>query len=505
MFNVPQTTPVAKTLHAWQQTCLDKQIATHRSGGTDFVVGAGVGSGKTFQALTFAKWGLDLDEFQMVIVLVPRGGIRDEWINEAKGLGINLSPALSSSDVRRATEFGIPSRLHGFVLTYQLLSGLVNDLKALCLQHKILLAVDEGHHLSEENLWGASVMEAGDDAVFRLGLSGTPYRSDATKIPLLHYEDGVGLPHHNYSYGEALDDGVVAPVGFRFLGGTGLFTIPKLGLGQTRISYATDYGDNEKMLNLRQNLFLEESDEWLDFAFDEAHKHLCELRQRDNFPWGGLAVFNRVETAKALAERMRKKHGIKIKLIVADEKTGEAVKAFNESKDEWVFSITKIAEGINIPRLRVLSYLSTVTSRLFFDQVWGRVIRLHKDFSAVGQFAAVFLPADPRLKAYVEDIREMVKHALEKSAEKTEVTAREIDLFEQPTPDGEPEFVVVHEISGDMDGLACGDELFSEEEVERAVQYFRIHSPNAGGLLPIFQQVQLYNDIVCGGRDERAV
>jgi type I site-specific restriction endonuclease len=62
-----------------------------------------------------------------------------------------------------------------------------------------------------------------------------------------------------------------------------------------------------------------------------------------------------------------------------------------------------VSEGVDIPRLKLLVYLTNITTALFWHQAIGRIVRpgpmLGSDDSAV-----VYYPADPRLTALAEDI-----------------------------------------------------------------------------------------------------
>jgi superfamily II DNA or RNA helicase len=67
-----------------------------------------------------------------------------------------------------------------------------------------------------------------------------------------------------------------------------------------------------------------------------------------------------------------------------------------------------VSEGVDIPRLRVLIYATNITTRLFFRQAIGRVIR------GPEPPAVVFLPADPLLLQFAAEIRQERLEALRK-------------------------------------------------------------------------------------------
>ena len=69
--------------------------------------------------------------------------------------------------------------------------------------------------MGDHAAWGVRAREAFDGAVFRLLLSGTPFRSDSAPIPWVSYdEDGVSQADYVYGYAQALVDGVCRPITF---------------------------------------------------------------------------------------------------------------------------------------------------------------------------------------------------------------------------------------------------------------------------------------------------
>lgn len=67
-----------------------------------------------------------------------------------------------------------------------------------------------------------------------------------------------------------------------------------------------------------------------------------------------------------------------------------------------------VSEGVDIRRLRVLVYATNVLTDLSFRQIIGRVIRT--DAGNPDDSGLVVLPADPRLVAIAEAIRDERQH-----------------------------------------------------------------------------------------------
>ena len=83
------------------------------------------------------------------------------------------------------------------------------------------VVLDEIHHAGESATWGTALRTAFDGARQRLALSGTPFRSDASAIPFVSYdEERRCAPDFVYGYGAAVSDGVCRPLAFRLLDAT---------------------------------------------------------------------------------------------------------------------------------------------------------------------------------------------------------------------------------------------------------------------------------------------
>ena len=101
-----------------------------------------------------------------------------------------------------------------------------------------------------------------------------------------------------------------------------------------------------------------------------------------------------------------------------------------------------VSEGVDIPRLRVGVYATTVTTELFFRQAVGRFVRWQTDRG--GQKAYVFLPDDPRLRHHAFAIAEARRHVLRPPSTQDDT------VF---TPEGEAAFDSVDEL-GDPEQLS---------------------------------------------------
>jgi hypothetical protein len=69
-------------------------------------------------------------------------------------------------------------------------------------------------------------------------------------------------------------------------------------------------------------------------------------------------------------------------------------------------AVNMVSEGVDIPRLRVVIYLTNRLTLLSFRQIVGRVVRTDPD--NVDDHGRVYLPADPRLLAMAKEVTDTV-------------------------------------------------------------------------------------------------
>jgi superfamily II DNA or RNA helicase len=135
--------------------------------------------------------------------------------------------------------------------------------------------------------------------------------------------------------------------------------------------------------------------------FEEAHKKLQWLRNPEN-PFvdttaGGLVVAENKAAARRIVDIIEDLTGTKPRLVLSDiEKAGDQIKGFRESNEEWIVTVKMVSEGVDIKRLRVLTYMSNVMSELFIAQVLGRITRYRSDLPSE-QTAYFYMLAYPPL------------------------------------------------------------------------------------------------------------
>ena len=419
-------------LRPWQSTAFER-FTTSTS--PDFLAVATPGAGKTTFALACAVATLSTHPSRLVVV-APTSHLKLQWARAAHRVGLEL-------DIDWAPGQALARDVHGLVTTYQqvatgaateALRGIVTD---------GLVILDEIHHAGDERAWGTSVQHAFATARRRLALSGTPFRSDSAAIPFVTYETtaegDLARSDITYGYAEALrDGGVVRPVYFPRFDGQMEWSSPAGDV--VRASFADELTRDQTSARLRTALSLD--GDWLPQVLDQADRRLRTIRS-EHPDAGGLVIAMDVEHAHGIARMLRDRFRVPADVVVSDDPTSSrTIAEFAANDRPWLVSVRMVSEGVDIPRLRVAVYATTVATELFFRQAVGRVVRWQQ--GRPDQRAYVFIPDDPRLRTHAFAIAEARRHVLNPPMVDDDSTAGGPDDPNrpdptQPDPLGDPE------------------------------------------------------------------
>jgi superfamily II DNA or RNA helicase len=419
--------PLHRADRLWQSECLTAIEAVFAAGGRQFLACVTPSGGKTRFGAEWARRLLVNGVIDAVVVLAPSDNIRAGWVEEAANFGMDLSGAVDASVVVRGfPSYDDGSKIHGCVVTYQWLSQNGDLLAQLVKSRRVLLLADEAHHTSNENSWGVALRQSLMDAAFRLALTGTPFRTDDAQIPLLDYDkNGVGEAHYEYSYGRALRDGVVAPVHFRW--NSGIFEQLQSDGSKKVVDLDTLVHSDQETLNGLLTDITQHGSAFVYELLDRAHKDEL-LKHRANDPKGaprsaGLVIAPDVKAAESAFWYLTNVLGAKAVLVhneVAD--AAKILKDFKNSSDEWLVSVAMVSEGVDIPRLKVLAYVTNRQTQLHFVQAVGRVSRFLSmskgggetvNLPPLNQLAYVYLPKLPLFEQFASEIEKSVPHNIE--------------------------------------------------------------------------------------------
>ena len=390
--------PADRPLRAWQQAAA---AAVFSHSGDAFLASATPAAGKTTFGLHVAHRMLAEGRVVRVAVVAPTTHIARQWAADAARYGMDLEP-------NRPNAAGPePRDRHGIAVTYQTVAAGPAVHRRRCAEVPTLLIADEPHHMGEQAAWGRSTVEAFARARFRLLLSGTPFRTDATPIPWVPYDaDGVSEPDFAYGYTDALLDHVCRPVTFHLNDGD----MEWMSDGRRRSADFT-VGLPAAEAARRLRTALDPDGDWIAHVLRDAVLRLERIRAGDHPDAGGLVVAADKEHAEALAERLARVAGERPEIVTSDAPDASArIARFAAGSGTWLVSVLMVSEGVDVPRLRVGVYATSARTDLFFRQVVGRFTR--RTPVPADQMSHVFLPADPTLKRLAAQVEEERRHAV---------------------------------------------------------------------------------------------
>jgi superfamily II DNA or RNA helicase len=388
------------SLRGWQREAFREYFRTPRR---DYLLVATPGAGKTAFALIIAAELLARREVAAVTVVTPTEHLKHQWAQAAHAFGIKMDSAYKNAQGRVSADYTAVAVTYAQVAAHPALHRQRTE------NRRTLVIFDEIHHAGDALSWGEAVREAFDPARRRMGLTGTPFRSDANPIPFVTYTqelDGTrrSSADYVYGYGPALDDGIVRPVIFLAYSG--------------EMRWRTRAGDEitgtlgapmtSDQLAQAWRTALDPEGEWVARVLDAADRRLTEVR-RGMPDAAGLVIASDHDDARAYAALLRRVTGARPVVVLSDDKAASRkIAAFSASEDRWMVAVRMVSEGVDIPRLAVGVFATSVSTALFFAQAVGRFVRARRR----GETASVFLPSVPVLLGYAAELEAERDHVL---------------------------------------------------------------------------------------------
>jgi superfamily II DNA or RNA helicase len=410
-------------LRGWQKAAYREYFGRPRR---DFLLVATPGAGKTAWALTVAAELLARREIAALTVVTPTEHLKHQWARSAHYVGISLDSSYRNAQGRASADFT------GVAVTYAQVAAHPVLHRARTENRRTLVIFDEIHHGGDALSWGDAVREAFDPARRRLGLTGTPFRTDTNPIPFVTYApepDGSrrSVSDYVYGYGPALSDGVVRPVIFLAYSG--------------EMRWRTRAGDEiagtlgtpmlPDQLAQAWRTALDPEGEWVQRVLEAADKRLTEVR-RGMPDAAGLVIATDHEDARAYAARLRRLTGRRPVVVLSDDPAAsKKIASFADSDARWMVAVRMVSEGVDIPRLAVGVYATSVGTALFFAQAVGRFVRARQR----GETASVFLPSIPVLLGYAAELEAERDHVLRAEPDDAEEQALAQARRQRDTPD----------------------------------------------------------------------
>jgi superfamily II DNA or RNA helicase len=376
------------SLRPWQQQFFMEYQA---SSNVDYMLAVLPAGGKTIGGLACAKAFLTGSNTRLIVV-VPTDPVRKQWRDIASD---RFKIELQTKEFRGT----LKTEFHGLVTTYAAVASEPTLFRRLCAMHRCMVIFDEIHHAGDRSTWGKSIQQAFENAARRLAMSGTPFKHDGQKIPFLKINpDGFYHIDFPYDYPSALRDGVVREVDFHRYSGS-----VEIAIGEEIFEFHTDdnLDDDDAAIRLRGLL---RSPIYTRGLLKAAHDKLLSVR-RSKPDAGALALCIDANHASKVAKLIEEITGESPDIVVSDTEVATSnVEDFRDSDRKWIVAVRMVSEGVDIPRLMVLAFLTNTTTELFFRQAVGRIIRNQgTDFDTE---AYCYMPDDARLSEHAAKIEE---------------------------------------------------------------------------------------------------
>lgn len=441
------------SLRKWQAKATEACVLSYkRTSRKVWVTEACTGAGKTRHGCEVASQLLASAMVDLVIVLTPTIATKSGWKESLGRAGRVL--------IQATDDTSFPVDTNAWISTYGGIEAIKDALKERTVRKGILLLVDEYHHAEEEATWGKAVTALGGIAKHALLLSGTPWRRNGF-IPLLHGEtNSHGDPYYKDESARVNADFVHDYKADLREGADRATTLVYFNLMASVFTNAKD-GKQEHLLNPDfKSMTQDEIAEWEEAASKCAtplgkHVRVKDPTLADNkfakeiIGWcvGKLAISREaayrscgqrdltvmllvaqsVSEARILANYVQEVHGLRTEVVVSeDDRSNERLEAIRgkckenaADKPDVIVSVGMVSEGVDIPQIKVIGYLSAILTTLYLIQVIGRELRrisvgdnryadqgLH---DTVAYFAA---PAHPKICYVAKKIEEKIADCL---------------------------------------------------------------------------------------------
>lgn len=531
-----------KGLRKWQAKHLDAALEHFALKNRIWLSQVVTGGGKTRFGGHVGASLLDASEVNRIIVLAPSVGIADGWVrtfNRTIGtMACYKTDIMASSSAICADDVNvIISTYHG--------AGKIEGTS------RTLLILDEIHHAERDASWGLTADKIASECKYTLALTGTPWMTRG-KIALLE-KNGYYVSAENacdkhpadtikanatHSYSDDLngpnEERATVPLRCTFFGSTAKKISEnedgKEVLSELKLHQVTDENlENtikaaDTTIPLRPHVTIEDNllstNTMARDLLNAAMTELDRLAESEVFKRGkkkpmGLVTCSSIAESIKIGEYMTAQD-VTVEVIHSDdEKAADRLRALSEGKDtnppQWLVTVGMVSEGVDIPAIKVLAYLNSITTDLFLVQFIGRSLRRipaqggYLDKTITETTARLFAPAHPRIVKVGTELEKIGNQAI-KEKKPSEPggegpqTPRERDQYETST-DGATVFYrghPVHDadlirklnaIQSDIEAMEtltpqwldwvhslimAGNERIAVSEVDRQLQQFSI-------------------------------
>jgi superfamily II DNA or RNA helicase len=370
------------SLRQWQRDALDRFIETEDE--KTFVLEAAPGAGKSRFAAFASQYMLNSDnDIDHVIFIAP-------WVPILRSVKDNFQPL--QLEVRDKFHYdkkiGILQRTPNVDITLDTYAGFCNGVTVDTLYEwkqshhfNFMLILDEIHHTNTvSGKWGASVEKIAEMATKILVMSGTYFRSDNRPISFLEYEGE--RPRRNFSIGvtECVSKRYTRQVSFRFHDPT-LEILSSISRKQKTMRLSAIPLNLAKQQSAAKKEVLDPSGVHVEGLVRDAWIELQAMRKK----WNDAACLivcrsgssgEEERAIHAIEGVVNKVTGHRPEVVTSDDASSRGrLENFTNGSDPFLCAIRMVSEGVDIPRIRMVLFLSYTDSEMLFRQIVGRCAR----------------------------------------------------------------------------------------------------------------------------------
>ena len=459
-------------LRKWQQLAGEAAEKALAAGQTLWVTEACTGSGKTVHGVDVARRMFDARMADLVVVVTPSVATRKGWTKSLGDGGFNVT---DNPDYFGTGDFD------ALVITYAGRSKLEQSLYHRAVYSGIFLIVDEYHHAEEDATWGQNVTVLSQKSTRTMFLSGTPWRSSGQIAVLANHKNSSGQPYYNGDRVEADYKHQYREDLKQFGNDRGTVTVE---FAFQDSQYTNHDGRAEELINPHLSKMPEQArEEWITEALisdKRIGRHVrtqhggidyalssnplvrdlldlgCEKLQRHRSRAGSsvpvlLVVAQSIKEASAIHQYLINVREMRSALIVSDrDEASDEITAVQDKAQggllDVIVSVGMVSEGVDIPQIKGVVFLSGIMTLLYIVQVVGRLLRRirvgdgYMDSSVNHLPGFVVAPSAPKLIACAYRIETEISEATDALGDDDQNPGSgdedliDIDLVEPPLP-----------------------------------------------------------------------
>ena len=400
------------------------------------------GSGKTLAMLQAGDTLYKMGHIDTLIILVPRLNLARQVELSWKDNRNSFEPnALGCINHRENKWPLIRKGEAGYVTTYQSLIANPELHQDALQDRRILLALDEAQQLGADYLGMqafASTISAEEvkrlvenlNVVGTLVLSGTPFRADGNRLLFASYEmrdDGRDYLAADVTatYSDGIEGGYLRQF--------------EATLYDGEVDWQTPHEDLETLTlsqyehSLRK--FLVEATGYWQGLVDRFVEHLTQQQVTDSRFCGLVACYNQEQATDVVSYLCQHYPHLRVLKAISDdgEEAQHNLRRFQEKAYDVLVTVQMAYVGYDQPWINVVLPLTGIREVGYLRQLFARSLRVVRHVPYAKQPAIWVVPADPRMKRFIETERQELEIGLKRRERNEEI--EDTDLIQLPKRD----------------------------------------------------------------------